>query len=172
MDALSWCIPTTSQFPLRGQVSSFGMAPVGQEQWWDLSGMIYSVEYVCTSVPTPCVQLLDSEYHSSGTADQLCYFLFRNTTGVTEEALKEFSMMFKWVARNTRQRKAWEIFLAYGWLLCAGSICGSFVVCPTLCWAAPFCARGQQPPARAAGSAKAFQLGIQLGGFWWGWGDF
>lgn len=23
-------------------------------------------------------------------------FIYRNTTGVTEEALKEFSMMFKW----------------------------------------------------------------------------
>lgn len=36
-----------------------------------------------------------AEFCSLGTVDELCFFLFRNTTGVTEEALKEFSMMFK-----------------------------------------------------------------------------
>jgi len=36
-----------------------------------------------------------AELCHSGTAHELCCFLFRNTTGVTEEALKEFSMMFK-----------------------------------------------------------------------------
>lgn len=40
-------------------------------------------------------QVDSAESCSLGTAHELCCFLFRNTTGVTEEALKEFSMMFK-----------------------------------------------------------------------------
>lgn len=57
------------------------------------------------------------------------------------------------------QRKAWEIFLAHGWLLFVGSICGSFVVCPTQ-WSAELLHSLPE-----GNSLHPLLLGIQLGFF-------